>query len=415
MLTYKDGVISIVGNGCVVTKDCSPKFPNWTYNMYQADPYIKFLEPMTCQECDHKNIPEEGKIVEEKFDGHRSLCYITDNSNRFFSRRISKKTGWYAENTDCVPHLRDYSGFKNIIGTVLDGEITMPTGEFSDVQGVTGALPATALEKQRTCGFAIYNVFDVIYYKGINIQAMPLWKRKIYLHLIFIQNWLPNFVEVPYYSIDSTADRFVQLKDKDKTGKYYIYEPVPKIISSFKDFLEKKWEEGKEGLVVKDMYGKYEQKRSKLFLKLKKTKTYDVVIMGYQAPTREYSGKTPETWEYWEGRSSGVPLKSNFVRGSDAVPVTKPHAMGWVGAIDCGVYKDGKLVKVAEVKGITDKDQEYIKAHRNELIGTCIEIKAQGIIDLETGSLRHPRFSRFRPDKNGGGEDCKWEDYVLVG
>jgi hypothetical protein len=69
-----------------------------------------------------------------------------------------------------------------------------------------------------------------------------------------------------------------------------------------------------------------------------------------------------------------------------------------------------KLVKVGEAKGISDADQEYIKANRDSLIGTVIEVKAQEIIDKTTGSLRHPRFSRWREDKLP--QECTWEAHL---
>ena len=59
--------------------------------------------------------------VEEKFDGTRGILQFFDNSKlnldcvpsdrqgftRCFSRRVSKKTQWFCENTDSLPHLRD--------------------------------------------------------------------------------------------------------------------------------------------------------------------------------------------------------------------------------------------------------------------------------------------------------------------
>ena len=96
----------------------------------------------------------------------------------------------------------------------------------------------------------------------------------------------------------------------------------------FREFLK----EGKEGLIIKDIEGIYEQKRSKAFVKMKAHKTYDVVVMGYEEPTREYTGKELDTWELYEGDT----------------PVTKYYYNNWIGAVIFGVWKDGKLIEVGK-------------------------------------------------------------------
>ena len=368
MIKFSNNCLVNIETGEIITNELTPRFNNYDYSNWKEDG-IRFLEPMTAYECEKDNIPEENFIAEEKLDGHRALLFITPKGNRLFSRRISKKTGWFAENTDSLPHIRDFKISNEFYGTVLDGEITMPTGVFADVQGVTGALPETALQNQIEKGFAIINVFDILYYKGLNVQSFPLWERKKLLKKVVEAIDNPCIKEIISFATPETCRNYPELSLT--------------CVNSFRDLLEKMWEEGKEGLIIKDLNAKYEQKRSKSFLKLKEIQTYDVVIMGYQPPTREFTGKTDlDKWEYWEGNE----------------PVTKPYAKGWIGAIGFGVYKDGKLIKVGEAKGITEEDLEYIKNNSKKLIGTVIEVKAQGILDKETGTLRHPRFSRFRPD-----------------
>ena len=417
MLKYKDGIIRITEDATIITKDCSPKFNGWTYAMYQADPYIRFLEVMTAKECDKEDIPEDGTIAEIKYDGHRASCSITLQGNRFFSRRISKKTGWYSENTDCLPHLRDYD-LGEFTGTILDGEITMPTGVFADVQGVTGALPETALQNQIEKGFAIYNAFDIIYYKGINIRSMPLWKRKLYLFNVLRENKNPCIKFAPFFATKETHAKFLELKEGYSEGKWY-FDPIPEIVKSFRKLLEEMWEQGLEGLIIKSIYGKYEYKRSKNSLKLKGEITRDVVIMGFEPPTMYYDGNAFEeedgTWDYWVDCDDPCPFEKTMTdaeaKERNCAPVTKPYANGWIGAIVCGVYRDGKLFKVAEAKGITDADQVFILANKSKLVGEqVIEIKAQEIINKETGTLRHPRFNRWRNDKNK--ESCTWKNYL---
>lgn len=389
--------------GEILSRDISPKFQNWTYDAYLNDfPNIRFIEVQTAKEADKDSIPENGYIAEQKLDGHRALCYMTEQGNRFFSRRISKKTNWFAENTDCVPHLRDFE--HNLQGTVLDGEITMPT--FSDVQSVLGALPETAIKNMIEKGMAAYNVFDILYYKGLRVENFPLHKRLQYLGKVFTDVKSDYIVKVPSYALKRTVVvEYPQLKLKQ--------------VESFKSLLYSMWDNGMEGLIVKDLNAPYEQKRTKHFLKLKPLLFRDVVIMGFQAPTREYDGKTLEEkgyWDFWEDYDDpSSPFEKRMtkeeMRKLNYRPVTKPYAKGWIGAIEYGVYKDGELIKVGEAKGISDTDLEYIRKNSDELIGTVIEVKANDFMDKSIGSLRHPRFSRFRTEDKGA-EQCTWEDYI---
>jgi ATP-dependent DNA ligase len=392
--------------GEIIVKDLSPKFQDWVYEDYlrefKLNKEIRFLEPQTAQEADKDNIPEEGYIAEEKFDGHRALCFITAKGNRLFSRRISKKSRWYAENTDCLPHIRDFPS-QQFRGTVIDGEITTPNRLFAEVQGITGALPSTAITNQGLKGFGIFNAFDILYYKGTNIQAMPLWKRKIYLAKVVNEINHPYIKEVKYYAIGKTHD-------------YYIQDGLNiRCVLSFKKLLEEMWENGGEGLILKDLNARYEQKRSKSFLKLKGAIYRDVVVMGYEEPTKLYEGSEDETWKYWYHPESDCIMTEECGNPSDGIdecfPITKPFAMGWVGAITCGVYKNGVLVPVVSLKGFKDEEQEYIKANRENLLGTVLEVEGQDILDRDKGSIRHPRFSRWRQDKSA--EMCTWEDHIL--
>ena len=53
--------------------------------------------------------------------------------------------------------------------------------------------------------------------------------------------------------------------------------------------------------------------------------------------------------------------------------------------------------------------RDYITNHKEELIGTVLEVKANELFK-DTGKLRHPRFHRLRPDKLY--KECKWGDHV---
>lgn len=399
----------IVDKGSIINKDTgeilgvtSPKFSNWDYVKYLEEfnktKEVRFLEPMTAQELDEdklqKHLAENRVVGEQKFDGHRGLVFITSKGNRIFSRRVSKQTGWYAENTDCMPHIRDIVVSEDLYGTVIDGEILLPIENCScrQVQSVTGALPETAIKYQLENGFAYLSAFDILYYKGINIQKMPLWKRKVYLWKAVL-GIKSDFIRMcTLYCNQETMD-YLKLKWKEYGADQELIDSlvlVHDFEQQFREFLK----EGKEGLIIKDIEGIYEQKRSKAFVKMKAHKTYDVVIMGYEEPTREYTGKELDTWEFYEGDT----------------PVTKYYYNNWIGAVIFGVWKDGKLIEVGRTSGMDEETRRLLSENREKYLGQVIEVEAQGIINKDTGSLQHPRFIQFRPDKSS--EMCTFEAHI---
>jgi len=365
--------------------------------------------PMTAKVCP-KVIPQEGHIAEEKFDGYRELMVIGEAQCQMLSRTLK-------ENSDLIPHLSNFAA-PHMDGTVLDGELVSPTGEFLDLRGMcgVGTLPATAIQRQQEKGLVEYRTFDILAFRGRDMQQEPWYVRRVYLEYAVRLLDHPQITTAKAYATKDTIKEVLGLTAWLPLAKLPIIE-----VESFKGLCEDMWANGKEGIMLKDINGKYEQKRSKAILKLKAVKTYDVIIMGYQEPTKQYEGDHVDNWKYWESGDGKLHSTWGYPDVHDCtgwIPVTKPHAMGWVGAIIFGVLVErgggfNELVKVGDALGINNADQEYIKANRDKLIGTVIEVKAQGIIDKATGSLRHPRFSRWREDKEAS--ECTFEAHLEVG
>ena len=464
-------------DGSVISFDPSPKFQDWTFEDYQrqfhADRSVRFIEPMGAIEPDEYD-PGELDIAELKHDGHRGLVYIGTPYNRIFSRRVSKKTGWFSENSDQVPHIRDFS-MPDFKGTVLDGEFDYGTTSMG-VQSVMGALPENAVQYQYENGFIPYVVFDILYYKGVNIQRMPLWKRKIYAAMICyhinVERSYGSFEFATMYMTADVYDTFRKLASKyirritedHEAVLQYILDRTT-VVDSYQLLFDEFTAQGLEGAIIKPLDGIYEPgKRSKAYLKMKGTSTWDVVMIGISEPERDYDGKrlhdgTLHLWEYWHNPKTettrftapGTPKEREKWEREGFIPVSKPFAMGWCGGIVCGVYKpitdaeweswiedyggethaeaafdqygglgetllrNGKkyvMTEVTTVKGLTEEVmidlkgnwQKYVEEHR------VLEVKANGLIDKEIGSLRHPRFSRWRDDKSA--DQCYWEAHI---
>jgi hypothetical protein len=79
--------------------------------------------------------------------------------------------------------------------------------------------------------------------------------------------------------------------------------------------------------------------------------------------------------------------------------------MGKLKSLRCSAYVDGELKEVSNVSGMDEKVRYAFDPDKD--IGRIIEVKAQEI--ASKGRLRHPRFIRWRDDKNR--EECviEWQ------
>lgn len=137
--------------------------------------------------------------------------------------------------------------------------------------------------------------------------------------------------------------------------------------AKLEQWLQKIWSQGGEGLILKHRGGVYQQgKRSRSWIKIKAVETADGVILGFT----EGEGKYSDT----------------------------------IGAIVIGQYKNGKLVPVTKISGMTDELRYRLGSQRQTYHGLVVEFAYQNQTDE---SYRHPRFKRFRPDKHP--KDCIWE------
>lgn len=126
----------------------------------------------------------------------------------------------------------------------------------------------------------------------------------------------------------------------------------PKSMIFPKKFLGEAEEKGIEGWIIKEMC------RAPFWWKLKVEQTLDLIVTGLKMGN---AGKFQNQ----------------------------------VGALLGSVYINGELKEIAAVSGFTDKERFSLGDHT---IGRIIEVKYQNI--ASKGRLRHPRFLRFREDKN---------------
>ena len=370
----------------------------WDSAEKYAQANIVGYEPMTAKELDTDDKQEEAfnnsnNYVEEKFDGTRALVYFFEDYARVFSRRISKKTGFYVENTDSVPHIRDIE--TTLCDTILDGEMFIPSQGFQVSSAVMNCKYDKAIERQEELGFQVFHAFDILFYKGIDLRDKPLRLRKVYLRLAIAEINSPYIVCVDYFTCKGVESK-----------QYYL------------DIVSR----GGEGVIIKPKDGLYLHKRGWEYSKIKSFLTREMILLGFTEPTREYTGKAPKDWEYYE----------------DDTPVTRHYYFNQVGNMKLGVLlsdselesipknKRGEVLKpsncdlciddedwnvmiVCECGGYSDEEREYFTEHQDELLGSTVEVKANGVMK-DSGRLRHPRFLRMRDDK--APESCIWKDHI---
>lgn len=346
-----------------IAKEYPPLYTNYFYDDYIKDLLrgdIQFIENMCAKEPLNEEQLQEmltstDYLAEEKYDGVRADLHFGDKI-RCFSRRISKKTGWYAENTDNVPHIRDLNYPEELKGTVLDGEFRVLSGDFKDISSLMNCNFDEAILRQKENGLkATFIAFDILYYKGISVMKMPLHRRKDLLADVIRR--LPSECDIIQSSFTDdkmhiyiTKDVIQGLSASYPTLLKELSELKPKpnetpfwMLASKQAWYEYILVKGGEGLMLKHKDGKYHMKRCREYTKYKKFLTRDVVISGFIEPTRVYEGKAPETWEYWEGDT----------------PVTKYYAKGWIGTVKYSV-----LITQEELEELKKKNpkENYIRS-----------------------------------------------------
>ena len=440
-----------------------PKYADWTEEDY-ANSDLRYCVPMTAHALEDECVQEtvlnsNNYFIEEKFDGTRGILHFLKDGCRVFSRRISKKTNWFTENTDSLPQMREIT-IPSLSGTVIDGEMFIPDRPFKDVSSTLNCKWDKAIERQEELGEVVFHAFDILYYRGIRIEHLSLKRRKKFLEKVIQElesRGITCIVEVPYFRCGELAkisltcksdfgDTVFSLEDKYPTLYHdYMGSTSPTLLDlSPRGYYEYIVATGGEGVILKDEDGIYEHKRSRGYLKIKKFYTRECILLGFTEPTKYYDGKFPDdTWEYWEtpdntkvtcaGKSAKSLLKQGYK------PLTKYYYNNWVGNMifgvvitqpeldalpkskkfnihdisimesSCNEYALYKVLEVGECSGFDEDMREKLSDNKDRYIGKVIEVKCNEVFK-DTGKLRHPRFLRFREDK--GAEECTYSNHI---
>lgn len=327
-----------------------------------------------------------------KRDGALYKFTKDEDGNMYLTGRSKSVSGEYLDKIGWVPHLQSF--FDELpSGTCFIGELYLPSNEQAkSTTSIMNCLREKAIKRQEKEPLKYY-IFDVLAWDNMS--------------------WLNIPAEERFEALDGFNKAYPF--EHVEWAKYYRGK---ELWDKLQDYLSN----GNEGIVITDEQSLYQpgKRPSKQCMKIKKElqETIDCVVMGANGPSKLYSGQEIESWPYWFDELNNEKITStaysdkynaniylSYADGAPLVPVTKNWFYGWAGSLKLGVYKDGQLVEIGNLSGITDE----VKEHWKDYVGRVCTITAMEIMDNAQGGkgLRHPKLVSFRDDIEPA--DCTWE------
>lgn len=282
-------------------------------------------------------------VYEVKYDGFRAMIYVENGETTIVSRNQNILNEQFPEIIE---------GFRQLSPTIkgpliLDGELCVLDAEikanFEKIQKRGRLKNKEKIEQATKISPVIFLAFDLVMEEGQFLTISPFLARKRSLKFL-IEKWQdPPFLRYIPYYEEST-----------KLWEFVLEANGEGLIAKRKDSL---WEEGQ---------------RSRSWLKIKNMMIASFFILAYD--------ETNAFFHIGCLYKGGIKL---------------------IGKVGQGFTKEEKealtaIVKKNKVK--TENSLTYVKP------SICIEVE---FLEISKNELRHPKFRRFRFDKNW--EDCTWE------
>ena len=353
---------------------------------------MKYYSPSTSWSAEKKKENAEQKIFSGDWigsltkDGTFCMCGRNLEGEIFLRPRARNVKKEFVNKVDWVPQFHQF--LKELDpGTVFLGEVYLPLNEQAKATtSILNCLLPKSLKRQENEESRLYlYIFDVLAENGKSYLNMRAEERF---------DLLNSFSRAYSYEYVSWA-RYYEGKELWNKLQEYLAD-------------------GREGMVITHKNSPYEpgKRSAKRTLKIKKElqETIDCVIIGANPPTTLYTGKEPETWEFWFDESENCFITAQeylekehtniyaaYVDGAPVKPVTKNRFYGWAGSLKLGLYDGDKLVHVGDLSGVTDE----VKENWKDYVGKVVVISCMEITENQEGGwgFRHPRVINWRTDK----------------
>lgn len=293
-------------------------------------PYPGFIEPALASSIG-KPPAGERWLHEVKFDGYRVQLHIHASTIRVFTRNGNDWTNRFKAVAEAAWHL-------NVKNAIIDGEIVAPnedgTTDFSQLQ--------RALKASKPSDKLAMYCFDLLYLDGGDLRGLPLIERKTMLQKLIAKTDL-------LYS-----------KHFDATGA---------------DLYKHGCAMSLEGIVSKQLDGKYRSGRTDGWIKLTCRQRETLPIVGYAMKANRFDGLIL-------GRRDGDDLI-------------------YAGKVDHGFTRDDEKDVRARLGPLVQKAQAFARKIKQP---NAVWVKPDLLAEVEyraksvEGKLRHPSFKGIRDD-----------------
>jgi len=301
-----------------------------------------FTPPMLATLAKHA-FSDTAWVFEAKLDGQRSLLWRRRSTVRLITRNEKDFTSHYPDLAEAV--LRS-----DTAPLIADGEIVAFRGEvtsFSTLQErMQNARPSAA---QVAAVPVVFYLFDLIWFDGYDLSALPLVARKSLLHRAIVFDDAVRFSE-----------------HLDEEGEV-----------AFRAACEKGW----EGLIAKKASAPYTHGRSNDWLKFKCVSEQEFVVLGWTDPGGSRSGLGALLVGYYEEGELqfGGKVGTGFGERELAMLTGRLTPL------------ERTDPPIADAKGLSMRGVHWV---RPELVAQV------GFSEwTPDGKLRHPRYLGLRDDK----------------